>query len=132
MNFSDSKQKKVIPYNSDVATSFTWLREHRNARDSIIELYGRELVSYIEDMINTSGRIHTALFQQILALHTAVHVCKQWEKDLKETPEFKEKKAYLIQAFSKFEDKNISVLELLTSDFQLFREASYFYNKIKD
>lgn len=133
--------KKVIPHDSFTAALLTQLREHKIARNSMIDLYGQELVLSIENMIDLSGtaafntsiiQTQTSIFQQVLALHTAVRVCKQWEKDLQETPEFKEKKAYLIQVFSMLDKKDISILELLTSDIPIFREASYIYNKIKD
>lgn len=115
MGNSDSKitKKKIIPHNPFTATLLTQLREYKIARDSMIDLYGQELVSSIANMIDIPGsaiQVQTSIFQQILALHAAVRVCKQWEKDSKETPEFKEKKAYLIQVFSTLDKKDISIL----------------------
>jgi hypothetical protein len=137
MSSPDSKitKRKIISRGPIVTYIANYTREYEIARILMIDLYGRESVSNLTDMFSASGlaiQAQTSIYQQIIALHTAVHVCSKWENDLKITPEFEKEKAYLIQVFSILEKEDVSIFELLTSDLPIFREASRLYNKIKD
>lgn len=135
-------KRKIIPHNPSVADNY--LDEHGIARILMIDLYGRDAVLFLQDKLlmslgynpylrtDQSIKALTSVYQQIIALHTAVRVCGEWEKDLKTTPEFEKEKAYLIRVFSVLDEKDISIFELLTSSLPIFREASRLYNKIKD